>query len=284
MNRNEIKREIQLRSVKSSRFKLFGSVVVEFLRLILSVDTLRLTLFLESTSTVSLSTLRTVSASFFITASYNRRSFLSTGEQKYFLLIIIRPVKNIGKKCLFRKQAPLLVDRIEYSTYTFLSNNFIFPFSMDGWIPYLYFLSEILLKIISLLIETKDRSSLKFVHLIKTRKKVVNLICNSAYSQVWIGWKVKGKTDVPRIISFSYLFVLTPSSLLIQRIPLDRLVDIQGRGCLRPFLFVHHFSLLLPLLHLGSRHVRLSNLKIEIKHDAPSFHSPLISLPNADPE
>lgn len=133
-------------------------------------------------------------------------------------------------------------------------------------------------------IETKDKSCLKFVHLIKTRKKVVNLICNSAYSQVWIGWKVKGKTDVPCIISFSYLFVLTPSSLLIQRIPFDRLVDIQGRGCLRPFLFVHHFSLLLPL-HLDSHHeMRLSNLKVEIKHDGPSFYSPLISLNNADPE
>lgn len=94
----------------------------------------------------------------------------------------------------------------------FLSNNFIF---LSQWmdLSYLYFL---IYSIFSFKNSSKyhfsyigheTRRKIKVLEnlLIKTRKKVVNLICNSAYSQVWIRWKVKGKTDVPRIISFSYL-------------------------------------------------------------------------------
>ena len=59
--------------------------------------------------------------------------------------------------------------------------------------------------------------------------------------------------------------ILTPSSLLIQYLALDRVVDIQRRGRLRYFLFVHHFSLAcasLRSLHIDSWSPGLLNLKI----------------------
>lgn len=112
------------------------------------MDILRLTLFLESTSTVSLSTLRTVSASFFITASYNRRSFLSTGKQKIFPFFNKnRPSLKIFERNVyfFRKQTPPLlggiVSKIFHVYTTFFPTILLFLSQwMDGWIPYLYFL------------------------------------------------------------------------------------------------------------------------------------------------
>lgn len=254
------------------------------------MDILRLTLFLESTSTVSLSTLRTVSASFFITASYNRRSFLSTGKQKIFSFFNKnRPSLKIFERNVyfFRKQAPpLLISYRKYSTYILLSFQQFYYSFLNGWMDgspistflyVLHFLSGIpLLNIIFLILHRtrderrQDRSCSKFVHLIKTRKKVVNLIYKSGYSQVWmegIRWKVKGKTDAPCIISFSYLLLAV---FWFNVSPSIASLIFRGEGVFLISSLSTIFSYFLQLaLHLDSRHVRLLNLKIK----RPFFYS-----------
>lgn len=170
--------------------------------------------------------------------------------------------------------------------YYFLSNNFIILFSMDGWMDplsllsytfFLHFLSGIpLLNIIFLILHRtrderrQDRSCSKFVHLIKTRKKVVNLIYKSGYSQVWmegIRWKVKGKTDAPCIISFSYLLLAV---FWFNVSPSIASLIFRGEGVFLISSLSTIFSYFLQLaLHLDSRHVRLLNLKIK----RPFFYS-----------